>query len=113
MLLIQQVTSDTLQKQTIVLEDGSSFTITLYFMPLQYGWFIQELVYGDFILRGVRVSNSPNILRQWKNKIPFGLACISKGKREPYFIDDFSSANSSLYVLTESEVQAYEDYLSA
>lgn len=113
MLLIQQVTSDTLQKQTIVLEDGSSFTITLYFMPLQYGWFIQELIYGDFILRGVRVTNSPNILRQWKNKIPFGISCISKENREPYFIDDFSSGSSSLYVLTESEVQAYEDYLSA
>ena len=113
MRLIQQVTSDTRQKQSITLPDGSIVQLSIYFMPMQYGWFIDELVYGDFILKGLRITNSPNMLRQWKNKLPFGLACISKGDREPMLQEDFSSGNSNLYLLSEDEVQAYEDYLSA
>lgn len=113
MQLIQQVTNDTRQKQSITLPDGSIVQVSIYFIPLQYGWFIDFLTYGDFQLNGIRITNSPNILRQWKNKIPFGIACISKANREPMFQEDFSSGNSKLYLLSEEEVQAYEDYLSA
>lgn len=113
MKLMQQVTSDTRQKQSITLPDGSIVQLSIYFMPMQYGWFIDELIYGDFILKGLRITNSPNMLRQWKNKLPFGLACISKANREPMLQEDFSSGNSKIYLLSEEEVQAYEDYLSA
>lgn len=104
MLKIDQVTSDAAQKQKIVLPDGTAFTFTIRFIPMQYGWFITNLTYGDFILNGLRITVSPNMLHQFKNQIPFGLACFSKQLREPSLQQDFSSGNASLFVLTSDEV---------
>lgn len=111
MYLIQQITSDPLQKQTLILPDGTSLSLTLYFMPMQYAWVITELVYGDFLLQGVRISNSPNILYQFQNQIPFGLACYSTQNREPTQQQDFSSGASKLYILDAAEVAAYTELI--
>ncbi len=113
MLRIQQVTIDPLQKQTLVLGDGTTISLELYFRPQQLGWFINELVYRNFVLRGVRVTNSPNMLNQWRNLLPFGLACFSAVNREPSLLEDFSSGASKLYILTEAEVEEYAEFLSA
>lgn len=112
MYLIQQITNDPYQTQDLVLPDGTVVSLTLYFIPMQYGWFITNLTYGNFVLNGVRISNSPNILYQFKNQIPFGLACFSKGNREPSLQDDFSSGASQLFILSAAEVQAYSEFLS-
>lgn len=112
MKLISQVTDNPLQKQKFVLEDGTFFIMTMYFVPLQQGWFITELTYGDFILRGLRICNNVNMLYQWKNLIPFGLACLSVANREPSLQQDFSSGASNLYVLNQTDVEEYAEYLS-
>lgn len=113
MLRIQNITTDSRQKQTLLLPDGTNFEMTLYYVPLQFGWFITELVYQDFVLRGARVCNSPNMLHQYRNQIPFGLACFSAEDREPMFQQDFSSEASKLYVLTEEEVDEYTEFLTS
>lgn len=111
MFLINSISSDPRQSQAFVIEDGSSFFMTVYFRPMQSGWFIERLVYSDFELKGMRVVNSPNMLRQFKNLIPFGLACFSTNNREPQFLEDFSSGASKLYVLTANEVDQFEAFL--
>lgn len=111
MLLIQQVTSNPLQKQTLVLPDGSSLSLVIYFRPLQQGWFINNLTYGTFVLNGLRITNSPNMLNQWRSLLPFGLACFSTANREPSLSQDFSSGASSLYILTQAEVDQYTEFL--
>lgn len=112
MLLIKNITADTKQRQGLVLPDGSFVQITLYFIPMQLGWFITQLTYGDFVLNGLRITNSPNMLYQFKNQIPFGIACFSKDNREPSLLEDFSSGASQLYILTEEEVDEYARFLS-
>lgn len=112
MLLIGQITADPLQQQSPLLSDGSQFLLQMYYRPLQYGWFINELTYGDFTLQGLRITNSPNFLYQWRNKIPFGLACYTQGNREPTQQGDFASGQAQLYLLTAAEVAAYEQYLT-
>jgi len=109
---IQQITADTLQTQKLILNDGTTVQITLCFKPMQYGWFLQELVYGNFVLQGTRIFVSPNMLHQFKNQIPFGIACFSTASREPSLQEDFSSGAANLYVLTKDEVAAYSEYLS-
>lgn len=109
---LQQITSDPYQTQEFIMPDGTSFTMTLRYAPMQYGWYIEELVYGDFRIKGIRVCNSPNMLYQFKNQIPFGLACFTKGNREPTQQQDFSSQTAILYLLTEEEVEEYAEYLS-
>jgi hypothetical protein len=113
MNLIQQVTSDPLQKQNLVLPDGSILTMTMYFRPMQLGWFVNEMVWQNFTLDGLRITVNPNMLRQFKNQIPFGFACIAnRFTREPTQQQDFSSGAFSLYLLTAAEVQQYENFLA-
>lgn len=113
MKIITQLSAAPLQKQTIVINDGTSFTFTIYFVPLQTGWFITELTYGTFILRGLRVTNSPNMLNQFRNNIPFGLGCLSTGNREPSQQQDFSSGASKLLILSHAETVEFADYLKS
>lgn len=112
MLQIQKITDDPLQTQTIVLPAGDSFTFTMYYVPLQYGWFITNFVYGSFVLNGLRICNNPNMLYQWQNLLPFGLACFTASNREPTQQEDFVSGASNLYILTQAEVLAYTAYIN-
>ncbi len=112
MLTIQNITTNSRQKQTFTLTDGTQVKMSFYFCPLQFGWFIPNLTYGDFILNGLRISNSPNMLHQFRNQIPFGLACFSTNSREPSQQQDFSSGASVLYILTADEVAEYARLLA-
>lgn len=112
MFLIQQITSEAFQKQTLILPSGESFDLTINFKPMQYGWFITELTYKGFKLNGVRICTSPNFIYQFKNQIPFGLACFTDDFSEPQLKQDFSSGRAKLYVLTQEEVNLYTELLS-
>lgn len=106
------VSSAPYQRQNVILADGTQLSLTLLYRPLQHGWFLTELVYKDFTLNGRRVVNSPNLLHQYRNRVPFGLACFSTGNREPTFQQDFAGGGSSLYVLSPAEVTQYTGYLT-
>lgn len=112
MLRIEQITANPFQKQRLQLPNGEIVTMVMNFKPLQLGWFITELTYLDFVIHGLRIVNTPNMLFQWRNEIPFGLGCFSTANREPTFQEDFSSKASILYILTADEVVAYGDLLS-
>lgn len=107
-----KVTASPLQSQSVIIEDNTSFLMTVYFRPMQQGWYINQLVYGDFVLYGMQIVNSPNLLNQFKNMIPFGLACFSVDNRDPSLQEDFFSGASSLYLLNEEEVAQFSDYLN-
>lgn len=113
MYQVQQITNDTLQTQTLVLPDGTLISLTMYYRPMQYGWWINEIDYKTFTLQGLRIVVSPNLLHQYKNQIPFGLACVTSLQREPTQQDDFSSGAFSLYVLSADEIEEYAQYLQS
>lgn len=109
---INQISNDARQRQRFVLPNGEFVSLTIAFRPTQRGWFIEEMIYQDFVLRGYRICTSPNFLYQFKNQIPFGIACYTQDNQEPLLIDDFATDRSELFLLTEADVQAYEDLLS-
>src|SRR5271165_6313870 len=102
MLLIQNITADPLQTQIIVLPNGGSLSMTMYYVSMQYGWFFTNLSYNSWQLNGTRIVNHPNLLYQYQNQIPFGLACFTTGQREPTQQQDFSSGASKLYLLNQA-----------
>ncbi len=113
MYQIQNITSDSKQKRSLVLPDGTQIQLSIYFVPLQTGWFIKNITYKNFSLSGIRICNSPDLLYQYKNEIPFGLACFSVfSDREPTQLQDFSSGASKLFILTDAEVEQYSEILS-
>lgn len=112
MLRIQTITQDPYQKQTVVLSDGSLVTLVLRYVPLQQAWYFDEISWQEFTVNGLRCVTNPNMLRQWKNLIPFGLGCYTDGARDPQLQEDFETETSRLFILTEAEVLEYEDFLA-
>ena len=104
----------TFQKQRLILPNGDPIILTIRFSPLQYGWFITELSYAptDFLIKGARVTTTPNMLHQQRNLVPFGLGCFTKDNQEPTQIEDFSSGYAQLYLLSEEEVLSWAAVLN-
>ncbi len=112
MYLIQQITTAPLQQKSLILYNGNILSIVLNYLDSQQGWFINNLIYQDFVLNGTRITVNPNILNQFKNKLPFGLGCFTTLSREPTLQQDFSSNNFKLYILDQREVNTYNQLLS-
>lgn len=112
MLLIKNITSFPSQKMFLTLPDQSQVELTLYYMPIQQCWMIESLIYGEIIINGIKITNNINILHQWKNILPFGIACYSETGREPSFVEDFESEFSKLYILTEEDILELETFIN-
>ncbi len=111
MFLIKEITSNPKQRHTPILADGSQLFLTIEYKPQQFGWFITQLKYNDFILNNVRITTSPNLLHQFHNQLTFGLGCFVQANEEPTLQEDFSSGRSKLYILSNEEKNLFEDIL--
>ena len=97
----------------LLLPDSTTVSVTLYFAPQQFGWFFTNITYNTFVLNYLRVVNSPNMLLQFQNQIPFGLACYSTNNREPSQQTDFSSNASVLYLLDQTDMAEVYSFLQS
>lgn len=95
------------QTTTLQLPDGTTANLTLIFNATAERWVV-NLVYGDLTINGLGLCCSPNSLRQWKNILPFGLACTTNDQTDPFTIDDFSEERVRLFLLDEDEVALME-----
>lgn len=112
MYAVDNIVANAKQKQTLVLPGGDLIDFSMFYVSAQLGWYIRELKYINFVLNGMRITNSPNMLHQYRNQIPFGIACFSDQNREPTQQKDFLSGASKIYILTADEVATYAGILS-
>lgn len=103
MTKIQNISDYPNQLFTLALPNGESMTMTLVYKPLQYGWFV-GIIYQDFEVKRLRVTCNYNILEQFSNLIPFGLACFTNQNQEPFFAQDFQANNAVLCVLDSTDI---------
>lgn len=94
---------DSKQTAEFVLDDGGIVTFLMFYSPNQQGWFY-SIQYGEFISNNRRLVVSPNMLRQFRNRIPFGLACTSVDGYEPVYQTDFQNQRINLYLLSQADV---------
>lgn len=104
---ITNITSEPKQSLIVRLDNGETATLQLEFVESQMGWFF-SVFYNDEGSTCHRVTNCPNIIRECKNTLPFGIACTVEDGQEPYFIDDFSTGRATLYVLNADDVKYVE-----
>lgn len=112
MQAITGITAQPTQILNLSIEDGSTATLTLTYRPQQSGWFFELEWNGtnpSKDVNGMRVTNFPNILRQFENLITFGLACITRDGLEPMGRDDFQTGYATMLLLTAAEVELIED----
>lgn len=107
---ISKLTNNGRQSTNIVGENGEVIPFSLTFMPTQNCWYF-NIAYApqEFAANGLLLTNSPNILHQFKNLIPFGIACITTDGYEPQFLNDFIDGRVTMFLLTEAEVLEVEE----
>ena len=111
--IIEGLTDEPKQDFKLTLEDGNTLECSIVFMPTQNNWFL-TFTYKDRVINNIRITLSPNFIRELKNLVPFGLGCTSNTKVDPCSQDDFLTQRCRLFLLegiTElEEMEAlYED----
>lgn len=97
------ITSTPAQIINLTADDGSAATLTLEYRPQQTGWYLDLTWNGTspaLQINGLRVTNFPNLLRQWRNLLTFGLAVVTKDGFEPLAIGDFESGYATMIFLS-------------
>lgn len=95
------------QQVTALLDDGTRLPITIEYRANQLGWFF-GLEYNDVKYQNIRLTTSYNILRAYRNWLPFGIRCDTLDGLEPTDLDDFSSGYATIYILTKEDVNTTE-----
>lgn len=106
---ITAISDDPKQSMNVVLDDGTKVLLSLEYISSQKGWFM-SFSYGSVLtVNGYRIVTSPNMLRKFRDVIPFGIACKTNDDLDPLYKDDFSTGRSVLYVLNPSDVSYVEN----
>jgi len=112
MYQVTNITNDPNQSLNLVLPDGvSTAQLNLRYKSNLKSWYM-DLTYLGFSFSNRRVCSHPNLIRQWFKILPFGLGCYTLDGSDPYFIEDFQNGRSGLLLLTEDEVDNFEQLLS-
>ena len=99
---IDGVTSDFRQVFEIAVDENSSLRIEIYYVPSQFGWFA-DFDFDDFSLYGARVVMSTNLLAQYDQILPFGLAVLDPNGNDPTQQNSFVETHT-LYLLDETDL---------
>lgn len=107
MRIITEFTDNPKQTCTLVLENQETVSFNLRYLPTQLSWYF-DFTYNDIVSNGNKVVLGMNILRSFKNIIPFGLAFQANDGVEPFEVDCFTSGRVSVYLLSKDDVEASE-----
>ena len=107
MILLTQLTNSASQEFTLTSETGEAIAFALRYLPRINSW-VFDCSQGELNVTGARLANSPNLLRQWRNLIDFGLMCVSTDGGEPEFLNDLAIGRVSIYLLNAADVADVE-----
>ena len=103
---ITGITENPYQNLTLTVGDNETCNVKLYFAPTQYAWYF-DWEYKNFNSKGNKITLTPNALRQFKGRIPFGFYFYSEDNIPPFKIDDWTT-RVTFGILDESEVEQIE-----
>ena len=107
MYKINSLGNEPKQKMTFVLSDNTRIEFHFEYKSNQLGWFF-GFKYNDIEYQNIRLTTSYNILRAYRNWLPFGLRCDTLDNLEPMDIDDFTSGYATIYILTPKDINTTE-----
>jgi len=113
MKYVGNITSEAKQNIKLITEDGSKVNFTLEFKPMQEGWFFSFSWGGIFSVNNRRLTTCLNMLRQFREILPFGFACTTTDGYEPIFQDDFIKGRAQFYILNSNDVGAVETKIAS
>lgn len=104
---LNSISNEPRQKVVIPLDDNSRVVLKLEYRANQIGWFF-DFTYEDKTYTNFRITNSYNILRNFRTWLPFGLRVDTLDGLEPTDLDDFASGYATLYVLNKDDITITE-----
>ena len=107
MQLITQITNNPIQTMKLVLDTKELVQFNLRFMPTQMSWYC-DVIYNDVEIYGLKVALFPNLLRHFKNMLPFGIGFSANDHVEPFSIEDFTNGRVQMFILNKQEVEEIE-----
>lgn len=107
---VDNLTNFSDQVFNLQLPDGTLIAVELIYAATAERW-VMNLSYGDRTINGLGICCDPNILRQWRNVLPFGMACTTDDQTDPFALTDFSSSRASLFLLDTDEVAQIESQI--
>lgn len=108
MLYLNKITNDPSQNMNLTGIPGVSVSMALRYLPRMRLW-MMSLAWENTIINGIIITAAPNMLRAFKNLIPFGLSCLTTNGLDPYGLQDFSTQAANLYLLDTTEVAQIEE----
>lgn len=107
MYQLTNLSNEPKQRITMIIDDNIRVPFTFEYKPNQLGWFF-SFEYNGEKYENIRLTTSYNILRAYRNWLPFGLRCDTADDEEPMNIDDFVNGYANIYLLTKADVQTIE-----
>lgn len=100
---MQQITITENSTIEIINAQNETYIGYINYNSSRQGWFL-DLVSENFKIYGIRITSVPNILRQWKDKLGFGIGVICEQKSEPFLSEDFNTGRAKLYLLEPADL---------
>ena len=97
---------------TVVLDDGSIAQFEFFYRGGVQRWFV-NITHPLITLKGYGLTQGPNILRPWRNLIPFGIAVVAIDGIDPIQATDFQNGRVLIYVLNAADIQIIEQEVFA
>ena len=104
---ITNISNKPKQHIQLVTDSGNNVDFYLEFKPRSQSWFF-SFKYKGKEAKNLTVCLHPNILRQFRRNIDFGIGFMSKTKIEPFFIDAFKLGKCEMILLSEDDVKNVE-----
>ena len=110
MTRIDNLTNASDQTATLILPDNTAVTLRLRYRPRTQRW-VADVGYAtsNFQVNGLTLTCFPNVMRSWRDILPFGLAFITADLTDPFDLNDFASSRVAAYLLDAADVAAVED----
>ena len=91
MFAINNTTSAPNQASTATLADGTVVTFTFIYRPAVQRWTV-DVAYParSFVRQGLGLSTHKNLLRLWRNVLPFGLTVATADGTDPFLANDLA-----------------------
>ena len=98
-------TSAPKQFYQLVLDNNETADFHIRYMPRMLSWYF-DISYKNTNINNVKIVLHPNILRQFRNKLPFGLMFYTENGSpvEPFQITDFKTGRVKMGILNEEEI---------
>jgi hypothetical protein len=100
---IDNLSAEANQVLQVTLADGTLVSFEFFYRAAIQRWTV-SVARLEFEAYNLDLCLHPNLLRGYRERVPFGLAVTSTDGADPAFIDDFASGRIKIYVLDFEDV---------